>query len=215
MTGPDRAQTTVAGHVLAAAGARTELLHSIVEVARGIFLAHAASIATLETSTGDFVFEAVAGEGAGTLTGARFPAGEGIAGAVAQTGEPAIIDDLSQDPRFARDVATVTGYVPKTMMVAPLLRDERTLGVLSVLDRGTTGRSTLQELDLLVQFAGQAAVALDMGEAARRAVSLLEDDPDDVLAAVCALARRLETLGGHRREAGFALVAALDALLRD
>jgi GAF domain-containing protein len=215
MTGADRAQTTVAGHVLAAAEARMDLLHSIVEVARAIFLAQAASIATLETGTGDFVFEAVAGEGAGSLLGARFPAGEGIAGAVAQTGEPAIIDDLSQDPRFARDVAVVTGYVPNAMMVAPLLRDERTLGVLSVLDRGTTGRSTLQELDLLVHFAGQAAVALDIGEAARRAAMLLQDDADDALAAVCALARRLETLSGDRREAGLALVAALDALLRD
>jgi GAF domain-containing protein len=214
MSSPDRPQIGVAGHVLAAAAARTELLRSIAEVARAIFLAHATSIAMLDPSTGDFVFEAVAGQGADSLIGARFPAGEGIAGAVAQTGEPAIIDDLSRDPRFAREVAAETGYVPQAMMVAPLLRDERTLGVLSVLDRGTTGRSTLQELELLVQFAGQAALALDMGEAARRAAALLQDDPDDELAAVSALARRLETLSGDRREAGLALVAALDVLLR-
>jgi GAF domain-containing protein len=214
MSSPDRAQTAIAGHVLAAAAARTELLHSIAEVARAIFLAHATSIAMLDASTGDFVFEAVAGEGADRLIGVRFPAGEGIAGAVAQTGESAIIDDLSRDPRFAREVAAETGYVPEAMMAAPLLRDERTLGVLSVLDRGTTGRSTLQELELLVQFAGQAALALDMGEAARRAATLLQDDPDEELAAICALARRLETLSGDRREAGRALVAALEVLLR-
>jgi GAF domain-containing protein len=214
MSHPDRTQTTLAGHVLAAASARAELLQSIVDVAQAIFLAQAASIAMVDPGTGDFVFEAVAGQGAGTLVGARFPAGEGIAGAVAQTGEPAIIDDLSRDPRFARDVAAGTDYVPAAMMVAPLLRDERTLGVLSVLDRGSTGRSTLQELDLLVQFAGQAALALDMGDAARRAGALLQDEPDVELASLWALARRLETLSGDRREAGRALVAALDALLR-
>jgi GAF domain-containing protein len=215
MSQPDRAQTTVAGHVLAAAGARAELLQSIVEVARAIFLAQAASIATLDPGTGDFVFEAVAGEGAASLIGDRFPVGEGIAGAVAQTGEPAIIDDLSHDPRFARDVAAESGYVPDAMMVAPLLRDERTLGVLSVLDRGSTGRSTLQELELLVQFAGQAALALDLGEAARRAAGLLQEDADDELAAIFALARRLDRLSEERREAALGVISALDVLMRE
>jgi hypothetical protein len=73
--------------------------------------------------------------------------------------EPAIIDDLSERPRFARDRAAETGYVPEAIMIAPLLREERTLGVLSVLDRGSSGRSTLQELELLVHFDDQAAPA--------------------------------------------------------
>jgi len=47
------------------------------------------------------------------------------------------------------------------------LRGERTLGVLSALDRGGTGRTTLQELELLMVFATQAAVAIDASEAAR------------------------------------------------
>ena len=181
MSESDRFQSAVAADVLAAAAARAELLQSIVQVARAIFVARAASIALLDARAGDFVFEAVAGEGAGTLVGTRFPAGEGVAGTVAQSGEPAIIDDLSQHPRFARDRAAETGYVPEAIMVAPLLREERTLGVLSVLDRGSSGRSTLQELELLVHFADQAALALDAGEAARCAsaspVSITIDMP--------------------------------------
>jgi GAF domain-containing protein len=212
MSDGDRFQAAIAADVLAATSARAELLQSIVEVARAIFVARAASIALLDAGAGDFVFDAVAGEGAGTLVGTRFPSGEGIAGTVVQTGDPVIIDDLSQDPRFARDLAAGTGYVPSAMMVAPLLRGERTLGVLSVLDRGASGRSTLQELDLLVHFAGQAALALDAGESARRAAALLEGADED-LAAVATLARRLEALSGERREAGLALLRALGVLL--
>ena len=66
-----------------------------------------------------------------------------------------------------------------------------------------------------MRFAGQAALALDLGDAARRAASLLQDDPGDDLAAVFVLVRRLDRLSGDKRKAGLALVAALDVLLRD
>jgi GAF domain-containing protein len=206
-------EAAVAAQVLAAADARRELLQSIADTARAIFVAEAASIALLDAPSREFVFEAVSGQGAGELVGGRFPTGQGIAGTAAQTGEVVIVDDLSGDPRFARDVAAETGYVPQAIMAAPLVRRERTLGVLSVLDRGQTGRSTLQELELVAAFAQQAAVALDVGEAARRAGELLASGEDEI-GAVAALARRLDGLTAERREAGAQLLAALERLLR-
>ena len=180
--------------------------------ARAIFLAEAASIAVLDEPARDFVFEAVSGQGDTALLGARFPVGEGVARAVAQTGEPVVIDDLSRDPRFARDIAAETGYTPQAMMVSPLRRGERTLGVLSVLDRGATGRSTLQELELLVVFATQAAVALDVTEAARRASALLDRDAIEETA-LARLLDSLDALEGERRDAATRLIAALADLL--
>jgi GAF domain-containing protein len=214
MPEPTRFEAAVAAELLAAAEARTELLESIVLVARAIFLAKAASIALLDDASEDFVFEAVAGEGADGLVGMRFPAGQGIAGTVAQTGEPLIIDELAGDPRFARDVAGQTGYVPQAMMVAPLERGERTLGVLSVLDRGRTGRTTLQELELLVAFAVQAALAVDVGETARNAAALIDSVPAQ-LGLVARLAERIDGLPPRRRDAGLRLLADIDALLED
>src|SRR5262249_24176192 len=73
------------------------------------------------------------------------------------------------DPRFARDVAERTGYVPKGLMAVPLLHDERALGVLQVLDRPSKSRFSLEEMELLGLFGTQAAVALDLLRAARRA----------------------------------------------
>jgi GAF domain-containing protein len=210
----ERFTSAVAGQVLASAGARRALLQSIADVARAIFLSRAASIAVLDTGSGLFRFEAVAGEGAGSLVGTTFPFGEGIAGMVAQTGEPVIVDDLSGDPRFARAVAEESGYVPNAMMVAPLLGEEDTLGVLSVLDRGGTGRSTLEELRLLSAFAGQAALAVALEESAERASGLLGKADDD-LARVARLAASVDALSGPRREAATRLLDALADLLRD
>jgi GAF domain-containing protein len=187
---------------------RQALLQSIVDVARAIFLSQASSIAVLDRSSGRFRFEAVAGEGADALLGTSFPSGAGIAGSVAQTGEPIIVDDLSGDPRFARGLAERSGFVPTAIMVAPLLGEQDTLGVLSVLDRGRTGRTSLEELDLLGAFAAQAAIALTLGERAERASA-----PPD--ARVARLVARIDTLSGPRRDAGLALLEAVEALLRD
>ena len=214
MTDSGRFASALAGQVLAAAGTRQALLQSIADVARAIFLARAASIAVLDTGSGRFRFEAVAGEGADRLVGSTFPLGEGIAGTVAQTGEAVVVEDLSGDPRFARAVAEGSGYVPTAMMVAPLLGDEDTLGVLSVLDRGSTGRSTLQELDLLGAFATQAAFAVDLGESAARAAALLGEAPDDDLARIARLAAGIDALDGPRRDAAWRLLEGLEVLLR-
>jgi GAF domain-containing protein len=210
----DRLHAAVAGEVLAAAGARRELLQSVVDVARAIFLARAASIALLDEAREELRFEAVSGAGAGDLVGVRLPSGEGIAGVVAQSGEPLIVDDLTGDPRFARARAEQTGYVPAAMMVAPLLRGERTLGTLSVLDRGRTGRSTLEELELLVTFADQAALAVDLGESAARAQAVLEGGGSDV-AAVTRLTTVIDGLREPRRTAALRLVDDLARLLAD
>lgn len=146
------------------AGVTTErrLLQSIVEVSRSIFSASATSIFMIDAITGDLVFEAVAGEGAGHLLGRRFPASTGIAGFVAACGQPMLVDDLTESAEFARQAAASTGYVPSSIMAAPLLRDGDCIGVLEVLDLGTRHRLDLDNVDLLGLVATQAATGLDL-----------------------------------------------------
>ncbi|GGQ88028.1 hypothetical protein GCM10010195_49770 [Kitasatospora griseola] len=138
-----------------------ELLQSVVDVARAIFGAQAGSIMLLDHQSFELVFQAVSGQGQEFLIGRRFPAGQGIAGWVAGSGEPMIVDDLRRSATFDHETAESTGYVPDALMAAPLVHDDRVLGVLEVLDPapGPT-RAGLPELELLALFARQAAVAL-------------------------------------------------------
>ena len=207
-------------HAAAAAGvlgterAHQQLLQSIVEVARAIFGARASSILLLDEETEELVFEAVSGEGEQTLTGRRFPAATGIAGWVLATRQPMVIEDVTQDPRFAKDVAEQTGYIPKGLMAVPLLHDERALGVLEVLDRPQRAEFSLVEMDLLGLFANQAAIALDLLRRARTAEAVL-DASGEGAGAVARLAQTVELLEDDRREAGVKLLAALDDVLRN
>lgn len=201
----------VAAGVLAAEAGHRELLQSIVEVARAIFGARASSIFLFDAQADELVFEAVAGEGASSLIGQRLPSSTGIAGWVLVTGQPLVLDDLENDPRFARDVAESTGYVPKSLMAVPLLHDEEVLGVLQVLDRPKRERFTLQEMELLGLFGNQAAIALDLLGRARRARAVVDDESP--LGVVARLAATLDALPDERREPGLALLTSLERVL--
>jgi GAF domain-containing protein len=208
----DGLRAAVAAGVLASEQSHRALLHSIVEVARAIFGAKASSIFLFDEATDELVFAAVAGEGADTLVGTRIPSSTGIAGWTLVTRQPLVIEDLTQDERFARDVAESTGYVPKGLMSVPLLHAERVLGVLQVLDRPHRPGFSLQEMDLLGLFANQAAIALDLLVHARRAREVLEAQPVDV-GVVAQVTAALDGLEGERREAGLHLLQALAQVL--
>ena len=213
MIEPERLRSAAAVGVLASEEAHLALLGSIVDVARAIFGARASSIFLLDEETDELVFEAASGLGSAELVGSRFPSGTGIAGWVLATRQPLVLEDVSNDPRFARDLAEGTGYVPKALMAVPLLHEERALGVLEVLDRPDRGRSPLEEMDLLGLFAGQAAIALDLLQAARRSRAVLAGS-DNELTVVARVAEALDGLEGEARGAGLRLLQALDEVLR-
>src|SRR5262249_47843826 len=118
-------RSAVAAGVLGAERDFRELLQSIVEVARAIFRAKASSIFLLDEPSDELVFEAVAGEGSDSLVGRRFPSSTGIAGFVLVSRQPLVIEDVIEDPRFSRETAESTGFVPKGLMAVPLLHEER------------------------------------------------------------------------------------------
>ena len=158
------------------------------------------------------MFEAVAGEGAGELVGKRFPSSTGIAGWVLVTRQPLVVEELADDPRFSRETAESTGFVPKGLMAVPLLHEDRTLGVLEVLDRPQQAAFSLQEMELLGKFANEAAIALDLLQRAREARAVLENEGGEA-AAVARFVAKLGEASPERREAVLKLLESIEALL--
>ena len=212
MTDKSDLRAAVAAGVVGSDESFRALLSAIVEVARSIFGARASSIVLLDEDTNELVFEAVVGEGEDTLLGKRYPAGKGISGWVLATRTPLVIDDVKQDPRFAKDVAEGTGYVPSGLMAAPLLHEERALGVLSVLDRPEQSLFSLQEMGLLGLFANQSSIAVDLLLKARRAKRILSGDGGD-LEVVVRLASAVDALEEAQRANGLRLLENLAGTL--
>jgi GAF domain-containing protein len=188
---------------------RTRLLQAIVEIARSVFSAAAASVFLVDATTGDLVFEAVSGEGEGDLIGRSFPAGTGIAGWVAAYGQTLLVDDTADNPQFARAAAASTGYVPGSIMAAPLIAAGECLGVVEVLDRGSRHRGELGDVELLGMIATELGTALELLPAVQPGGAL----PDEYDALLQRIAGRLGGAAEPIASTARSLLAMVDDML--
>ena len=105
------------------------------------------------------------GLGRGRLRGRRHAAAAGRRASRARSSRPAT---ASSCPSAARTRASparsprAPATCPYTMVVAPLIRDGKTIGVLSVLDRRDGGPYLREDLGKVALFADLAVVALDL-----------------------------------------------------
>jgi phosphoserine phosphatase len=92
----------------------------------------------------------------------RFPAGRGIAGAVAKQKACLLIPDAYADPRFNPEVDRNTGWRTRNMLAVPMTNLEGHLvGVLEALNKRSGGAFTEADQSLLTALAAQAGVALE------------------------------------------------------
>jgi len=92
-----------------------------------------------------------------------------------QSGQPIAVSDVASDPRFAKEQAEQTGYIPQAILAVPVETPTRLLGVISLLDRDPRRPGAEQDMALLSLFADQAALALASVEVFSRAGQVLLD----------------------------------------
>src|SRR5258706_4057989 len=150
------------------------VLRSIVDATVTLFDAEAASIALYDAASDRLVFEVASGEQGQGVIGLSIAPDQGIAGYVFRTGQALALSDVAHDPRFGRAVAEQTAYVPRSIVAVPLVSDDRTIGVLEVLDKRSAATFSLRDIELAAVFAGQAATAIGATRVERDVGSLLE-----------------------------------------
>ena len=137
------------------------VLDLVVKKAVEILNAQAGSLLLLDRRTDELVFRVVLGPVSDSLLGQRLPPGEGIAGAAIQTGEGQIVNDVQADPRWFDAPDLTTGFQTRSMVCVPLVSRGRAIGVLEVINKLDGVPFDHENLELLYNFAVQAAVAID------------------------------------------------------
>jgi phosphoserine phosphatase RsbU/P len=138
-----------------------ELLRLIMNAAKELFQAEACSILLVDEDTRELVFEMAVGERSADVAQHRIPPGQGIAGRVAQTGEPMLINSVKDNPYFYDRIDQAVDFETRNLLAVPLTVKDRTVGVVEIIN--TQGRAGFEEKDLTLAtaLAGQAAVAID------------------------------------------------------
>lgn len=122
------------------------------------------SVGRVELVTGDIVFapQLLGPEFAG-MPEIRLDRGQGIAGWVAEHGEPIIINDTYSDQRFFAGVDRQSGFRTRSMICIPLQVENRTVGVLQAINR-VSGAFADRDLRLLQALGGPLAAAIENAE---------------------------------------------------
>ncbi len=149
------------------------LLHTIVERARALLRATGGGIYLYDAERNDL--EMVVSVGLTVPAGSRLPLGQGMAGRVAQSRQPLIMDDYQTWEGRALQYASIPF---RAVIQTPMIYEEELIGVLAVHEVGESERKfTQRDLDLLTLFAHQAALAVGKArlyEETRQQVNELE-----------------------------------------
>jgi sigma-B regulation protein RsbU (phosphoserine phosphatase) len=142
------------GRVLAASLDLDTRLNRVLEQAMEILQAERGSIMLLEDEPSELVVRA--SQGLKDSREFRVRLGEGIAGWVAEHGEPLVLQDVISDNRFSGTNPSI-----KSALAVPLKVDAKVIGVLNVSTATKQRRFDFLDLEHLSSFADMAAVAIE------------------------------------------------------
>ncbi|MFJ5924919.1 GAF domain-containing protein [Kitasatospora sp. NPDC092948] len=160
---------------LLSGSSRTQVVELIAQRACDISGARQADVLTVLPDGGLHMELSLGGDLTGRV-GANVPLEGTISGAACAEGAPVTSHDLAEDPRFPARAARYAGLGPA--VAVPLGRAEgHTEGVLLLVRGAGEPEFTEREIDPLLAFADQAALALELAERRRDAeqLAVLED----------------------------------------
>jgi diguanylate cyclase (GGDEF)-like protein len=123
----------------------------------------------------ELTFELALGDKGKDVSPMRVKIGEGVAGWVALTGEPTIVNDTSKDERFAGKFDSQTQFRTRSILAAPMISRGRTIGVVEIINR-EGGGFTKQDLELLLTLVEPCAIAIENAILFQRAEQLTITD---------------------------------------
>lgn len=184
-----------------------EIRRRAIEATTVVMDAEAGSLLLLDETTGELYFDVAHGDKGDAVREIRLRFGEGIAGDVARTGEPIIVDNVQRDPRFFRQADEVSGFTTRNMICVPVKAHGRFLGVLQAINRKHERSFDQSDLSTFVALAHQVGIAIENANLYQEIHLLFEGF---ITASVQAIESRDPSTSGHSQR-----VAALTCRLAE
>lgn len=151
------------------------ILQTIMEKVAAYFRPDTWSLLMIDEEHHELYFAVAVGEAADSLRSVRLRIGEGIAGWVAQYGEPLVVPDVTKDVRFASRIDEMTRWKTRSILCVPLASKNRIFGVIQLLnvEMSTFGSDQFMLLQALADY---AAIAIDNARAVEKIQELTITD---------------------------------------
>jgi Nif-specific regulatory protein len=137
-----------------------ELLELIIDTATRMVQAKASSLLLLDKKTKKLHFKVATGEKGEEVMKFEVNLGQGIAGFVAETGEPLLIPDVSKDPRWYKEISESVGFQTRSIACVPMKVNGDIIGVVEIIDKEDGSPIQNQDMVTLTVFAELASKAI-------------------------------------------------------
>ena len=135
-------------------------LQSIARAAAAVLKAEAASVIVLDAQRRKQIFAAAVGDRAEQLLGVEYEQGTGISGKAMKLRQAAIINDVAREKSHYKGIDDKLGFQTRSILVAPLVHDNKVLGVVEVLNPIHESHFVENDRRLAMVFANLAAIAV-------------------------------------------------------
>lgn len=147
-----------------------EMLSIITDLTTRLLNVAATSVVLYDETRTGLYYAAASGKGASYILGKKLERGQGITGWVIEHGEPVIVQDVRQDPRFYDRFDHASGFETRSILCVPLQTKGRIIGAVAALNKQNgTPRFDEQDLRLLTSLAASAAIAIENARLYERA----------------------------------------------
>lgn len=159
--------------------------------------AEASSIFELDEESEELFIRVARGEKKDSIKEVRLKLGEGIAGWVAMTGEPMVVQDTKKEKKFSTKYDAMSGFKTKSLICVPLKLRDKSIGAIQVLNKKNQEPFTKADLEILISLSQQIAVAMENAKLYHRLQEKFELTAQELKAAQERLLRseRLAAMG--------------------
>jgi sigma-B regulation protein RsbU (phosphoserine phosphatase) len=138
-----------------------ELLGVILNLSSQTMEAQASSLLLIDKKTGKLDLHISPREKGVEKRRLEIKQGEGIAGWVAEQGQPVISNQVKDDPRYSAQLEEQIGFPIDSLICLPLRRRGRLIGVVTALNKLNDKKFRREDLEVFSTLADQIAIALD------------------------------------------------------
>jgi signal transduction histidine kinase len=148
------------GRILSSTLEPDRVLELILEQAVEVLQAVGGSLILVDKGSNELVFELAVGPTATDLIGHRMPWGVGLVGEAAATGQPLLVNNTADDPRWFSGIDEATDFTTQSILCAPMITRQEVIGVLEIVNKLDGSLFDEDEAQLLLALASQAAIAI-------------------------------------------------------
>ncbi|MBI4726478.1 diguanylate cyclase [candidate division TA06 bacterium] len=153
-----------------------EVLDIVMTKIKDLIKAEAWSILMLDEASQELVFEVALGEKGDQIREMRLAMGQGVAGWVAQQGQPVIVPDVAKDQRFFKGMDNKTGFKTRSIIATPLISRGRLIGVFEIINKLGPEPFNQKDMGLLQTLTDHAAIAIENARLYEKAQKLAITD---------------------------------------